>query len=116
MSAREALLDEAKATVLGSRTQQYAPPDRDFHNIANIWSVILGTNVSSAQVALCMIALKISRLMHSPSHSDSWTDIAGYAACGFEVTQFVDNVMAVDPQETEDIRAKVWKGEKVVWP
>lgn len=86
MSAREALLDEAKAAVTGSRTQQYAPPDKDFANIARMWEVIFHVKVTPAQVAMAMVALKISRLIHTSSHADSWIDIAGYAACGFEVT------------------------------
>lgn len=84
---REDLLDEAKAVVTRSRTQQYAPPDQDFKNIAGLWSVILGCSVSSVQVALCMDALKTARLINNPNHIDSWVDKAGYAACGFEISQ-----------------------------
>ena len=86
-SYRETLLNQAITTVTKSRTQDYGPPDQDFRNIAQLWSVLLNTPVDSAQVAKCMIALKLSRLIHSPSHKDSWLDIAGYAACGYEVTQ-----------------------------
>lgn len=84
---REDLLDEAKAVVTRSRTQQYAPPDQDFKNIAGFWSIILGCDISAVQVALCMDALKTARLMNNPNHIDSWVDKAGYAACGFEVSQ-----------------------------
>jgi hypothetical protein len=87
VTPREIMLDEAKAIVTRSRAQQYAPPDQDFTNIAHIWSVLLGVPVNPAQVAMCMVALKLCRLMHAPEHADSWTDVAGYAACGFEVTR-----------------------------
>lgn len=85
MTHREYLLDEAKAIVMKSRAQQYAPPDRDFSNIAIIWSVLFETDITAEQVAQAMIVLKLCRLKHTPEHEDSWIDIAGYAACGFEV-------------------------------
>jgi hypothetical protein len=37
-----------------------------------------------------MALLKVARLAHSPSHRDSWLDIAGYAACGHHVTYAPD--------------------------
>lgn len=108
-NARSYLLKEANAIVNRSRAQQYAPPDRDFKNIADMWSVILGTKVEAGQVAQCMIALKLARLIHSKSHVDSWVDIAGYAACGFEVNCAVNtaeamNVLSVDEPAPGTIR------------
>ena len=35
-------------------------------------------------IANMMILLKVARLKSSPSHKDSWVDVAGYAACGAE--------------------------------
>jgi hypothetical protein len=40
--------------------------------------------LTGSDVALFMVALKASRLAWMPEHEDSWTDLAGYAACGFE--------------------------------
>lgn len=93
ISPREHMLDEAKAIVTRSRTQQYAPPDQDFRNIADIWSVLLKVGVSPEQVAQCMVALKLCRLIHTPAHKDSWIDIAGYAACGYEVTRTTERTI-----------------------
>lgn len=98
--ARMHLLKVAMETVAHSRSDIYGPPDRDFANIAAMWSVILETKVNAGDVAKCMIALKLSRLMHTPGHMDSWLDIAGYAACGFEVTNTDStNAAAVDSPE-----------------
>jgi hypothetical protein len=33
-------------------------------------------------VAIFEIMVKVARLAETPDHFDSWTDIAGYAACG----------------------------------
>ncbi|MBC8158976.1 MAG: hypothetical protein H8E94_06565, partial [Alphaproteobacteria bacterium] len=41
--------------------------------------------VTPAQVALCLIDLKMARLVHDPKHLDSIVDVAGYAACLREV-------------------------------
>lgn len=42
--------------------------------------------VSSGDVAALLALMKIARLAHSPDHADSWTDLAGYAALGAEVS------------------------------
>ena len=41
--------------------------------------------VSPAQVALCMIDLKLARLAYDPRHVDSIVDVIGYAALLREV-------------------------------
>jgi hypothetical protein len=33
-----------------------------------------------------MALLKLSRISWQPDNPDSWTDLAGYAACGYETT------------------------------
>ncbi len=35
-------------------------------------------------LAIIMMAVKISRLMWTPNKKDSWLDLAGYAGCGYE--------------------------------
>jgi uncharacterized protein DUF6378 len=42
---------------------------------------VLGITVTPAQVALCLIDLKMARLSRDPAHLDSIVDVAGYAAC-----------------------------------
>jgi hypothetical protein len=60
---------------------------RDPEHIAARWSLTLGTKVSPAQVALCLIDLKLARLARDPKHLDSQVDVAGYAACLREITK-----------------------------
>jgi hypothetical protein len=38
-------------------------------------------------VAVPMILMKLARLANAPKHRDSWLDIAGYTACGADVTE-----------------------------
>jgi hypothetical protein len=73
MSETDALVEE--------RGRAYGHPRPNHERIAALWSVILGVPVTAEQAALCMIQVKVSRLMQSPDHADSIDDIAGYAEC-----------------------------------
>lgn len=73
------VLEEANSLVHGDRQQAYGHPFFDFSRTAQLWSAILGQDVSPEQVALCMVAVKISRLCNAYKR-DSIVDMAGYAA------------------------------------
>ena len=77
-------LDTAKSLICDDRHKEYGDTNSNFSDIAKIWSVVLGHKVTPKQVALCMIAVKMSRLRQNIQHEDSWVDIAGYAGCGSE--------------------------------
>jgi hypothetical protein len=83
---RQGCLDAAGRAVLADRANVYGPPEDNFRRIAAIWSVVLGIEVTPTQVAACMAGVKLARLAQSPGHGDSWVDLAGYAACGAEVS------------------------------
>jgi Domain of unknown function (DUF6378) len=75
------------AGVVEHREGVYGPPEESFAAVAIRWSLVLGIDVTPAQVALCLIDLKLARLARDPSHLDSIVDVAGYAACLREVTR-----------------------------
>lgn len=62
------------------RQEDYGDPSINLARIARLWSVLLGVTVTSEQVGLCLIAVKISRQIHKHK-PDNLTDIAGYARC-----------------------------------
>ena len=68
------------AKVLEERRDDYGDPADQFKAIAARWSITLDMPVTPAQVALCMIDLKLSRLGYDPRHLDSVIDVIGYAA------------------------------------
>lgn len=76
--AHRSVLTEAEGLVHGDRNEDYGHPLDDFKRTAAMWSALLGTEVSSAQVGLCMIAVKLSRECHRPKR-DNLVDAAGYA-------------------------------------
>lgn len=82
---RGEVLETALRLVNGDRDQAHGSPCVTFGRIADLWSVHLGVTITPAQVAQMMVLFKVARLAGNPYHTDSWTDIAGYAACGAEV-------------------------------
>jgi hypothetical protein len=83
---RQQMLEEASGIISGQRDEQYGKPEDNFGRIAKIWSVILGIDISTEDVAMLMVGLKVARYANkSGFQGDTWVDIAGYAACGYEV-------------------------------
>jgi Domain of unknown function (DUF6378) len=82
--AAERLLAEA-AAIVRDRRHTYGQPLDLFQRVAVRWSQVLGTEVSPAQVIVCLVDLKVARLSHDPRHLDSIIDIVGYAGCLAEV-------------------------------
>ncbi len=75
----ETILEEARRLVHGDRGTDYGHPIEDFTRTGIMWGAILGREaVSPEQVAMCMIAVKLSRECHRPKR-DNRADIAGYA-------------------------------------
>lgn len=90
---RRALLEEAVEIICGDRNNQYGPPTQDFQRTAELLNTMGYWHVDgdghcreliAHDVALIMIALKLSRLVWNPEKRDSWLDLAGYAGCGWE--------------------------------
>lgn len=83
---REELLQKAAETVGGSRERAQGNPNGTFKRIAKAWSAYLDVELTSADIAVMMILFKTARLKGEPKHEDSWVEIAGYAACGSEIS------------------------------
>jgi len=82
----EQMLREAAAIVAG-RQRTYGDPKVFMTTLAQRWSTTLGQPITPAQVVVCLIDLKVTRLAHDPKHQDSICDLAGYAAILQEVSQ-----------------------------
>lgn len=88
-NTRAYILEEAKRCVLADRNTTYGKPEDNFLNTVRLWNEYLQAKghsivLAPADVAAFMILLKVARLSTNPEHSDSWVDVAGYAACGAE--------------------------------
>ena len=97
---RKEILQEAEKCVCGQREEDYGSPEENFSMIAHLWSVYLNKYISSKDVAMLMSLLKIARIK-AGTKSDSYIDLAGYAACAGEI----DNTSAdVKLKPSEDSR------------
>jgi Domain of unknown function (DUF6378) len=91
--ATDMLNNTAKA--LAERQGRYGAPNKNFTNIAALWTAHLRGRygelatiaLDEADVAVMSAMIKMARLAETPDHEDSWVDLAGYAACGFQVTR-----------------------------
>jgi Domain of unknown function (DUF6378) len=91
-SSREELLDEAKRLVSSDRNVEYGEPTADFDRIAGMMNTLGyrgpgGRNIMSHDVAIIQICLKLSRLSWKWDKMDTWADILGYGACGWECVE-----------------------------
>ncbi len=75
------ILKTALKLTTGDRHDEYGDCSVELDRVATMWSVIFKTDITPNQVALAMIALKITRQMHT-NKKDNWVDIAGYARIG----------------------------------
>jgi hypothetical protein len=87
---RASVLLEAKNLITGDRNNTYGPPTQDFSRTAGMLTALgfkhEGGPVVPHHVAMIIACVKLSRLTWSPNKRDNWTDLAGYAGCGYECT------------------------------
>lgn len=92
---RKEILEAAEKCVCGQRDEDYGKPEYCFGLIAKLWEPVIKercvlsggrVDVERETVVLLMILLKIARAAQNPKYLDSWVDIAGYAACGGELS------------------------------
>jgi hypothetical protein len=92
---RRSVLMEAADLVDGDRNNQYGDPIGDFRCTADMWAAYLRrkTDIPAEftldphDVAAMMSLLKISRIGWDHGKRDSWADLAGYAACGYDCAE-----------------------------
>lgn len=86
------VLDEAKRLIEGDRAKSYGSPKKQYEKLAELWSVILDTEITAEQAVMLIIGMKLLRaydqvpganegaLTHEEKtkHRDSVVDIAGY--------------------------------------
>lgn len=97
-AAKRDILNSALAAVCGDRALNYGKPEANFARIALLWNAYVhirakDQGVEEAKLAFTewdvanlMILMKVARTMNQPNHKDSWVDIAGYAACAYDIT------------------------------
>ena len=86
------ILPEAHGLVYGDRQASYGHPAVDFSRTAALVNVLLASKLSKdlgpEDVALFMVAVKLSRECHEPKR-DNLVDAAGYLECRARVLRFL---------------------------
>tara|TARA_S200002703_G_scaffold155227_1_gene159101 strand:- start:132 stop:470 length:339 start_codon:yes stop_codon:yes gene_type:complete len=99
---RETILGTALRAV-DDRGKNYGKPSENFERIASLWGAYTGIKYNVADVGLMMMLVKMSRLIESPMHEDSWVDLAGYSAITAEaIAESVDNRHPHEDQQSTD--------------
>ncbi len=82
-------LDQASALIAGDRDKEYGSPKENFDRFRAMVNAFLGKRIegglTTTDVAAVLSMLKLSRLAHDPNKLDSWRDLVGYGALGFEM-------------------------------
>lgn len=109
MATREDILKAAAKIVSGQRKLEYGKSEDSFGSIADLWGAYMHAKfdvylpISTVDVALMMILLKIARCCGGQGKLDNWVDIAGYAACGGEIeSRYIDCEKTDAPYSKED--------------
>lgn len=81
-------LDKAAELTGGDRNLAYGAPWTNHDRIARFWSNYLGMTVTPEQVAVCMVLLKVARLMERSGSeaTDTFTDLTAYSAIAGELS------------------------------
>lgn len=87
MNKREECLRIANEIVNGAREKDYGTPEDNFQFIADQWASYLNYPIDRQDVANMMILLKIARTKTGTGTDDCFIDMAGYAACAYEMNQ-----------------------------
>jgi hypothetical protein len=82
---RSKILKDAEFLINNDREKDYGHPKINHGRIADLWSVVLERKIEPHEVALCMALVKISRLVQTPDHEDSYVDGAAYIAIAGEL-------------------------------
>lgn len=80
---------EAGAGVLKERGEVYGPPSENFSRMSRLANAYLADKLKEpltpADTSVLMALLKLSRLMQTPDHQDSWQDGINYLAIAGEL-------------------------------
>ena len=81
------------AEAVQARESTYGAPEDLFSVISGIYATLSGVMPSAVPAGvdgvLFMCVLKLARAAANPQHADNWVDLAGYAALGFELSDYL---------------------------
>lgn len=94
-------MSDSTNELLEQRESNWGHPVDTHARIAQVWSGILGYEVTAHQVTLCMTGLKMVRASINPDDPDSLDDAAGYVEIG-------KRVMRGDNHDGRNVQRRGW--------
>lgn len=91
---RKEILEAAMRCVCGDREQDYGTPKKNFELIGELWTTYIKAKcvtpeadvcINGEDIATMMCLFKIARIATGRGKTDSFIDLAGYAACAGEL-------------------------------
>ena len=86
MSERLRAFDATVRDITDVRGAVYGHPRENYRRIQALKAIVSECKHPLAREALEAICVKVSRLIQTPDHTDSWIDISGAARTGVMVT------------------------------
>lgn len=78
-------------STLSFKEQEYGPYEIMIDNVIKQWGDIISdlirTDISKEQFILCMMSLKLNRIINDYRHKDSIVDLCGYAAILYDLIE-----------------------------
>lgn len=109
MTTRKEILKQATDAVCTDREGQYGSPEDNFRRIADLWTTYCGGySFEPKDVAMMMSLLKIARIATGKHKDDNYIDLAGYAACGAELSSLETTHKADAESEPDEIEIAVY--------
>jgi|TARA_R110000744_G_scaffold41057_1_gene93052 hypothetical protein len=81
------ILTKAASLVSGQRAEQHGDYVKLHKRTAELWSTYLGTKVAPADVAFCMVLLKVARDEGGAPNEDDGIDASAYTALWAALSQ-----------------------------
>ena len=91
--------------VFEDRGKSYGDPASNFARLAKMASIMLNREVTSYEVAIIMMAVKLSRIAEKSSDEDSYLDLINYTAfaCQFKGDENESNNIRDDAHRHNDL-------------
>ena len=87
MDKRVEILKDVEEIITKSRVDIHGKPENSFPEMAKLWSIYIGKEITASDVCVMMTLFKVVRLKCNPEHKDNVRDAIGYLACAYEMIE-----------------------------
>jgi hypothetical protein len=78
--------------LIKEKGEDYGQPLSFFSKLANIYSEMIGKNITTNQVVAMFMVMKSLRAFNNPDHQDSYLDAMGYSKIGLDIAKTINDI------------------------